>query len=222
MSSNQILSRLSRQEFALLEPHLEPVDLPVRKTLEVRKKRIDQVYFIESGFASVVANGTSKPSIEVGIIGREGMSGLAILLGGDRAQHATYIQAAGKGLRMSAVRLREADERSITLHRAMLRYAQAFLAQTTTTALANGRSKIEERLARWLLMADDRIDGKELPLTHEFLGLMLGTHRPGVTIALQALEKAGLITTRRSHITIVDRKRLEKSSNGTYIRSDDG
>jgi CRP-like cAMP-binding protein len=221
MSSNRILSRLSRQDFALLEPHLEPVDLPVRKPLEARRKRIDQVYFIESGFASVVANGTSKPSIEVGIIGREGMTGLAIVLGSDRAQHATYIQVAGKGQRISVAKLREADERSITLHRAMLRYAHAFLLQTTTTALANGRSKIEERLARWLLMADDRIDGDDLPLTHEFLGLMLGTHRPGVTIALQALEKAGLITTRRSRITIVDRKTLEKSSNGTYVRSNE-
>jgi len=220
MPSNRILSRLSRQEFALLEPHLEAVDLPVRKTLEARRKRIDQVYFIESGFASVVANGTSKPSIEVGIIGREGMTGLAIVMGHDRAQHDTYMQVAGHGLRISAAKLREADERSMILHRAMLRYAHAFLLQTTTTALANGRSKIEERAARWLLMADDRIDGDDLPLTHEFLGLMLGTHRPGVTIALQALEKAGLITTRRSHITIIDRKGLEKSSNGTYIRSD--
>jgi len=220
MPSNRILSRLSRQEFARLEPHLEAVDLPVRKTLEARRKRIDQVYFIESGFASVVANGTNKPSIEVGIIGREGMTGLAIVMGHDRAQHDTYIQVAGHGLRISAAKLREADERSMILHRAMLRYAHAFLLQTTTTALANGRSKIEERAARWLLMADDRIDGDDLPLTHEFLGLMLGTHRPGVTIALQALEKAGLITTRRSHITIIDRKGLEKSSNGTYIRSD--
>jgi CRP-like cAMP-binding protein len=220
MPSNRILSRLSRQEFALLEPHLEAVDLPVRKTLEARRKRIDQVYFIESGFASVVANGTNKPSIEVGIIGREGMTGLAIVMGHDRAQHDTYMQVAGHGLRISAAKLREADERSMILHRAMLRYAHAFLLQTTTTALANGRSKIEERAARWLLMADDRIDGDDLPLTHEFLGLMLGTHRPGVTIALQALEKAGLITTRRSHITIIDRKGLEKSSNGTYIRSD--
>jgi len=220
MPSNRILSRLSRQEFALLEPHLEAVDLPVRKTLEARRKRIDQVYFIESGFASVVANGTNKPSIEVGIIGREGMTGLAIVMGHDRAQHDTYMQVAGHGLRISAAKLREADERSMILHRAMLRYAHAFLLQTTTTALANGRSKIEERAARWLLMADDRIDGDDLPLTHEFLSLMLGTHRPGVTIALQALEKAGLITTRRSHITIIDRKGLEKSSNGTYIRSD--
>src|SRR5712671_6359783 len=121
MSSNQILSRLSRQDFALLEPHIEAVDLPVRKTLESRRKRIDHVYFIESGFASVVANGSTKPSIEVGIIGREGMTGLAIVLGSDRAQHATYIQEIGKGLRISAARLREADERSITLHRAILR-----------------------------------------------------------------------------------------------------
>ena len=210
-TSNRILSRLSRQDFDLLGPHLEAVDLPVRKPLETRKRRIDYVYFIESGFASVVANGTKKPGIEVGIIGREGMTGLAIVMGHDRAQHATYIQAAGTGQRISAANLRKADEGSNTLHRAMLRYAYSFLHQTTTTALANGRSKLEERLARWLLMADDRIESEELPLTHEFLGLMLGTHRPGVTIAMQALENAGLITTRRSYITIVDRKALEKN-----------
>jgi CRP-like cAMP-binding protein len=217
MSSNRILAGLPRQDFALIEPHLEPVDLPIRKTLETRRKRIDHVYFPESGFASVVANGSDKPSIEVGIIGREGMTGLAVVLGGDRAQHSTYIQVAGNGQRVSAVRLREVDEQSPALHRAMLRYAYAFLAQTTTTALANGRSKIEERLARWLLMAHDRLGGETLALTHEFLGLMLGTHRPGVTLALQGLERAGFITTRRGKITILDRKALEKSSNGTYV-----
>src|SRR5207249_10284294 len=97
-------------------------------------------------------------------------------LGDPTGRRSGSTRAAGTGLRISAARLREADERCITLHRAMLRFAHAFLAQTTTTALANGRSKTEERLARWLLMADDRIDGEELPLTHEFLGLMLGTH----------------------------------------------
>jgi len=221
MSSNRILAGLARQDFALIKPHLEPVDLPVRKVLETRRKRIDYVYFVESGFASVVANGSDKPSIEVGIIGREGMTGLAIVLGGDRAQHATYIQVAGKGQRMSAARLREVDEQSPAFHRAMLRYVRAFLAQTTTTALANGRSKIEERLARWLLMADDRLGGDEIHLTHEFLGLMLGTHRPGVTLALQALERTGFIATRRGSIRILDRKALEKSSNGTYLPYDD-
>ena len=221
MSSNRILAGLARRDLALIEPHLEPVDLPVRKVLETRRKRIDQVYFVDSGFASVVANGSDKRSIEVGIIGREGMTGLAIVLGGDRAQHSTYIQVAGKGQRMSAARLREVDEQSPAFHRAMLRYARAFLAQTTTTALANGRSKIEERLARWLLMAHDRLGGDELNLTHEFLGLMLGTHRPGVTLALQSLEKAGLITTHRGRVTIVDRKALQKSSNGTYVPYED-
>ena len=216
-SKNRILSRLSQEDFALLEPHLEAVDLPVRKQLENANRRIDQVYFIQAGFASVVANGTNKPSIEVGIIGPEGMTGLAIVLGNDRAQHATYIQVAGTGLRISATDLRKAIDRSMTLHRATLRYADAFLRQTTTTALANGRSKIEERLARWLLMAGDRIGSKELPLTHEFLGLMLGAHRPGVTMALRTLQKAGLIETRRRNIIILDRKALEKNSNGTYV-----
>jgi CRP-like cAMP-binding protein len=216
-TANRILSRLSREDFDLLAPNLEAVDLPLRKVLEARKKRIDQLYFVESGFASVVANGTSKPSIEVGIIGREGMTGLAVVLGDDRAQHETYMQVAGTGLRIDAVDLRKANEASASLHRAMLHYAHAFLRQTTTTALANGRSKIEERLARWLLMAADRVGDKELPLTHEFLGLMLGTHRPGVTIALQALETKGLINTRRGGITILNRKALEKKSNGTYV-----
>ena len=216
-TSNRILSRLSREDFDLLGPHLEAIDLPVRKSLEARKKRIDQVYFLEAGFASVVANGGGKPGIEVGIIGREGMTGLAVVLGADRASHETYIQVAGNALRISAANLREAIENSRSLHQHMLQYAHAFLLQTTTTALANGRSKAEERLARWLLMANDRIDGKEVALTHEFLGLMLGTHRPGVTIALQALAREGLIDTRRRRITILDRKKLEKRANGAYV-----
>ena len=217
MSPNRILSRLSPADIGLLEPHLELVDLPVHRPLEGRNRRIDYVYFIEAGFASVVANGSGKPGIEVGIIGREGMTGLAIVMGYQRASHDTYVQAAGKGQRIRAAKLREADERSNTLHRAMLRYAHAYLLQTTATALANGRSKIEERLARWLLMADDRIDGDRLPLTHEFLSLMLGVRRSGVTTALQALERKRLISRKRGNIRILDRKGLEKQSNGAYL-----
>ena len=217
MSPNRILSRLSPADLGLLEPHLEPVDLPVHRPLEGRNRRIDFVYFIEAGFASVVANGSGKPSIEVGIIGREGMTGLAIIMGQQQAPHDTYIQVAGKGRRIRAAKLREADERSNTLHRAMLHYAHAFLLQATTTALANGRSKIEERLARWLLMAQDRVDSDQLPLTHEFLSLMLGVRRSGVTTALQALERKELISRNRGKILILERKGLEKQSNGTYV-----
>jgi CRP-like cAMP-binding protein len=189
---NLVLSRLSTADFALLEPHLEPVDLPLRKMLEKSDRPIKAIYFPESGFASVVANGGKRP-IEVGLIGREGMTGLAVVLGNDRNDNETYIQAAGQGHCVQASRLREAIEKSTSLHRVMLRYTHAFLNQATRTAVANGRSKIEERLARWLLMADDRLDGSALPLTHEFLAMMLGVRRPGVTVAIQDLERTGAI-----------------------------
>jgi CRP-like cAMP-binding protein len=206
---------LSRQDRQLLDPHLIGIDLPLRKQLALRNKRVDDVYFIEAGIASVVADGTGK-QIEIGLIGREGMTGLGIVMGSHRSPYDTYMQVAGRGQRISAASLRDADGKSDTLHRSMLKYAHGFLMQTAQTALANGRSKIEERLARWLLMAHDRLESDEIPLTHEFLALMLGTQRPGVTIALHALERAGLITTRRSNVTILDRKALEESSNGTY------
>ena len=213
-SPNHILSRLSRADFRLLEPHLETIDLPVRRQLEDRNKRVEHVYFMESGFASVVANG--ERNIEIGIIGREGMSGLSVVLGTDeRPANETYMQIAGQGQRMAAGDLRKVIGASIGLHQVMLTYAHTFMVQTSQTALANARSKIEERLARWLLMAADRVEG-ELALTHEFLSIMLGVRRSGVTTALQELERSALIAHRRGFVTILDRKGLEEQSNGTY------
>jgi CRP-like cAMP-binding protein len=217
---NRILSRLSRTDFALLQPHLVHVDLPLLRQLETSNVRIDSIYFPECGFASVVADGSGKRGIEVGIIGREGMTGLAVVMGADRSPHDTYIQVAGDGHRVGVAKLRGAMDKSVPLHRAFLHYAHAFLIQSTHTALANGRSRNSERLARWLLMADDRIDGGELPLTHRFLSIMLGVQRPGVTLAVQALERAGLIRAARGTITIVDRKALERMSNGAYLKPD--
>jgi CRP-like cAMP-binding protein len=217
---NLILSRLSNADFQLLEPHLEPADLPLRKILERSGKPIKAVYFPDSGFASVVANGASQRPIEVGLIGREGMTGIAVVLGGDRNDHETYMQAAGSGQYIRAGHLREAIDASVSLHRSLLRYAHAFLNQATRTAVANGRSKVEERLARWLLMAADRLDNGELPLTHEFLAMMLSVRRPGVTVAIQVLERHGVISKRRGHIVILDRKALEKMSSGTYAAAD--
>jgi CRP-like cAMP-binding protein len=216
---NLILSRLSVADLALLKPHLEPADLPLRKVLERRGKPINAVYFPESGFASVVANGASKP-IEVGLIGREGMTGLAVILGNDRNINEVFMQAAGQGQCVRADALRKAINKSVTLHRSLLRYVNNFLEQATRTAVANGRSKIEERLARWLLMADDRLDGSDLPLTHEFLSMMLGVRRSGVTVAIQELERDGVIARKRGHIVILDREALEKMSNGTYAPAD--
>ena len=126
------------------------------------------------------------------------------------------MQHRGSGQRIAASTLREAIEQSASLRHMLLRYGHAFLVQTAHTAMANGRSKIEERLARWLLMAHDRIERDELTLTHEFLAVMLGVRRPGVTVALNLLEKSGLIRTERGIIFITDRQGLEEHSNGAY------
>jgi CRP-like cAMP-binding protein len=214
-SPNRVLARLSSDEIGLLQPHLEAVDLPVRKQLENRNKTIEHVYFIEHGFASVVANGTGH-SIEVGLIGREGMTGLAVLMGTDRSPHETFMQAAGDGQRISSAELRSAMEQSPALHRSFLRYGHAFVVQTAQTALANGRNKVEERLARWLLMAHDRLDSDEVPLTHEFLSVMLGVRRPGVTVTLDFLEKEGPIRAKRGAVAILNRTGLRKISIGAY------
>ena len=215
-SANRILSSLSKEDANLLVPALQQVNLPLRKQLESRNRRIDYVYFIDHGIASVVADGSGRGGIELGIIGREGVTGLAVLMGADRSPHETYMQVAGAGRRVSAGSLRELMSQSKSLHSVLLRHGYAFTVQLAQTALANGRHKLEERLARWLLMAHDRVDGDELPLTHEFLALMLGVRRSGVTVALKILEREGMVKARRGGVAIIDRDGLKECANGAY------
>ena len=144
------------------------------------------------------------------------MTGLPIVLGNDRSPNETFIQVAGNGLRIAADKLREAISQSRSLERALLGFAHAFMNQTANTALSNGTATLEERLARWLLMANDRLKGDEVPLTHEFLSLMLGVRRAGVTVALNYLEQRALISLSRKKIVITDRKGLKAAANGTY------
>jgi CRP-like cAMP-binding protein len=210
------LAAISPGDFGLLEPHLMHTDLALHKMLEAPNKRIQAIYFMEKGIASVVAVGKGNRQIEIGIIGREGMSGVAVILGDYRSPHATYIQVAGQAQCIPAVALREALQISPTLHMTLLRFAQAFMIQTAHTAVANGRAKLDERLARWLLMAHDRLEVNELPLTHAFLGLMLGVRRAGVTVALHALEKQGLIRSARGQVTVLDRKGIEATAGPSY------
>ncbi|MGP0090306.1 MAG: Crp/Fnr family transcriptional regulator [Xanthobacteraceae bacterium] len=141
---------------------------------------------------------------------------MAVIMGTDRSPNETFMQGAGAGQRITADKLRQGMEQSGTLRRALLHYGHTFVIQAMHTAMANGRGRIQERLARWLLMAGDRIDGDELPLTHEFLATMLGVRRPGVTVALSRLEEDGLIQAHRGVISILDRKGLEQNSKGAY------
>jgi CRP-like cAMP-binding protein len=213
---NLLLNSLKSSHFSLLEPNLIPVELPLRMDLERPKKPIEKVYFFEQGIASVVAVHPHGETVEVGVNGFEGMSGLPVVLGNDRSPHSSYMQAAGHGLCISADNLRLAMEKSVGLRLQLLRFVQAFVIQTSHTAVANGKSNIEQRLARWLLMSHDRFAGDELKLTHEFLGLMLAVRRAGVTVALQSLAKQGFIKSDRRLITVVDRKGLEKKAGPFY------
>jgi CRP-like cAMP-binding protein len=212
MSTNGILSRLSRPDLQIIEPHLERVRLSIGKRLERHGRRIENIYFPVGGIVSVVAGGMEDRGVEVGLIGREGMTGLAVLMGSDRSPYTTFVQLEGEGLSISAAALRKRFGESATLRSSLLRYGHSFVVQLASTALANGRGKIEERLARWLLMAHDRIDGDEIALTHELLAVMLGVRRPGVSGALKLLESRGLIQTDGRAITISDREGLMKVS----------
>ena len=214
-SKNRILSRLSAADMALLQPDLEPVELPLRHVLEVPSKPIRHSYFIEYGLASIIAvNGPKR--LEVGLIGCEGVTGLSIVLGNDSSPNETFMQVAGNGIRIAADKLREAISQSRSLELALLGYVHEFMNQIAGTALSNGTATLEQRLARWLLMANDRVRGSEVPLTHEFLSLMLGVRRAGVTVALNHLEQRALISLSRKQIVISDRRGLKAAANGTY------
>jgi CRP-like cAMP-binding protein len=213
---NHLLASLPRSDFAALEPHFEELDLPLRHVVEVANKPIKHVYFPTSGIISVVATGPKDRKIEAGVIGYEGMSGISIVLGDDRSSNETFVQVAGAGVRIAATDFRAALEHSTSMRLRFSQYAQVFMAQTTHTALANGRARVEERLARWLLMAHDRLESDEIPLTHEFLALMLGVRRAGVTTTLNELESQGLIGSERGRILVSDRAGLEKLADGIY------
>jgi CRP-like cAMP-binding protein len=184
--------------------------------LEPPNKAIKHSYFITSGLASVIAIGKNGNRLEVGMIGREGMTGLPVVLGNDRSPNETFIQVEGTGSRIAADDLRQAMRESASLSRVLLNFVNAFLIQTSRTALSNGTATLEERLARWLLMAQDRLGGERVPLTHEFLSLMLGVRRAGVTGALNQLDRKGVIRLSRGRIEIIDREGLINSANGSY------
>ncbi|MBZ9936934.1 Crp/Fnr family transcriptional regulator [Mesorhizobium sp. BR1-1-16] len=213
---NRLLRAMSERDLAVLKPGLERVSLDMRMNLQLPGRVIERVYFPESAIASVVAVGGDDSRIEIGLVGYEGVSSLAVVLGDRRSPHEIFIQLPGSGFELPANTLTSAMEESPSLRTLMLSYAHAFTIQVSWTALANARLKLEGRLARWLLMSQDRAEGDELPLTHEFISVMLGVRRPGVTVALQILEGRGLIRAVRSRIHILDREGLEESAKGFY------
>ncbi|KAB0682059.1 Crp/Fnr family transcriptional regulator [Aureimonas leprariae] len=212
---NRILASLSADDFALLEPHLEPVPLTFRSTVIPAGAPIQDVFFVERGLVSLIAQ-NDDARIEVGMVGPEGLVGVNALLGTDTSPISSLVQADGEALRMATDWLHAAVGESATLHVCLLRYVQFLMIQTAQTAYANANFDVEARLARWVLMTQDRLGRADLPLTHEFLSLMLGTRRSSVTTALHVLEGNGLIRATRGIINVRDRDKLMELADDSY------
>ena len=213
---NRLLARLPAESLARLWPLLERVDTTTRQTLLVAGEPIHAVYFPEIGWSSMLALMADGNSAEVGLVGTEGMVGLPLLLGAETSFVEAMVQGPGTMLRLGANAFREALDGVPGLRPLLMRYAQAFQEQVTQTAACNGHHALDQRLARWLLMAHDRAGGDEFPMTQEFLAMMLCVHRPGVTVAARLFQQAGLIRYGQGRIAIVDREGLESAACECY------
>ncbi len=213
---NHLLASLPVEELHLLQPHLELIDFPLRQTVFSPGDPVTTVIFPETGWVSMLATLEDGDSAEIGFVGREGMVGISVLLEVERTSTEAMWQAGGTALRLPARVLREAMERSSDVRRPIFRYAMAFHGQVAQTAACNGRHGIDQRLARWMLMAHDRADGDGFPMTHEFLAMMLGVRRASVTVAAGMLQKAGFIRYGGGRMTLTDRPGLEAAACECY------
>jgi CRP-like cAMP-binding protein len=213
---NRLLAALPPADFGRLAASLTPVTLPLKQNLFEANEPIGAAYFIETGMASYMAYLMNGDAIEVGLIGSEGMVGMPLILGVDSAPAGAIIQMEGTALRISPAALRQAFNESEAVRSLLLRYMQALYTQVSQTAVCNGNHALEERLARWLLMAHDRAAIDHFPMTHEFMALMLGVRRAGVTVTAGSLKQAGIINYTNGSMTILDRPTLEKASCECY------
>ena len=213
---NLILNNLSDDDFDAILPHLEWIDYRRSDQLIPAGGLIETITFPEDGIFSVVLAGSDGRRIEIGIFGREGMSDGTVLIGIDSVPHETFVQVPGTGLRMpSADLVRIAAERP-AMTKLIHRWLYVLSVQTSETALSNGSYSVEERLSRWLVMCQDRLQLDHVDLTHDFLGTMLGVQRSTVTLATHILEGAGLIHARRGSIEIINRDGLMEVADGSY------
>ena len=216
-SRNILLQSLGEDDLSLLRGSLERVALAQNQTLVHADQAIEHIYFPESGIASIVATTPGDGPTEIGIFGYDGMSGTAVLLGSDRSPHQTFMQVGdGIGLRIAVDDFRRAVSQSATLLSSLLRYVQYFLVQSAHSTVSNAHHRVEARLARWLLMCHDRIDGDEIRLTHEFMSMMIAAQRTGVTLTLHVLEGGGMIRSKRARVTILDREKLIDLAGDAY------
>lgn len=216
LNSNALFVSLSLDSRETLLSASTDVDLPVYTVLCEAGHKPQDAFFLTSGFASLVITLPGAGSAEVGVIGREGVVGLMSLLGPASSQSECYMQASGHGYKMPMQRLESAFRESAEIRSCILDFAQQHVTMTSYLAACNKLHAAEPRLARWLLMVQDRLETDSLPLTQEFLAIMLGTRRMTVTTAAHSLQQLGLIEYKRGKVQILDRKRLEQAACECY------
>jgi CRP-like cAMP-binding protein len=207
---NRILLSLPDGEYRAIRPHLEFVELPDHLTLYQPHQTLDFAHFLNDGLISLVVIFAGGKTVEAGIVGREGFVGIPAIAGLPRSPLAEVMQIAGDGFRIPIASLREVLRSAPDLTRLLQRYAVILGLQVAQTAGCNRLHGIEQRLARWLLMAQDRVDSEILPITHDFLATMLGTDRPSVTLAAGVLQRNQIIEYNRGAVKILNRDELQK------------
>lgn len=213
---NRLLAALPPADFGRLAPSLTPVTLELKQFLYRADDLIETAHFVETGMVSLLAPLEGGGAMEIGVIGREGLAGLPVVLGADSSPSEALVQGPGTALRIRTAALRQAFDDSTPLRQLLLRYTQALQTQVSQTAVCNGSHTVEERLARWVLMAHDRAEQDQFSMTHEFMSLMLGVRRAGVTTAAGVLKRVGVIDYAQGTMTVLDRPGLEASACECY------
>lgn len=213
---NRVLVSLPDDELEMLRPHLESVTLDPQRILYPLGGPAEHVYFPESAVVSMFLTMEDGSTTEVGMVGRNGMTGLRVFLGSPLMSHESVVVVGGGAWRMSADELQRACSECESLNSAILRFVQALLAQSQQLIACTRLHTLEARLCRWLLMIHDRADTREFPLTHEFISQMMGVRREGVTLALGKLQQLGFIKNSRGMVKIDDRNAMMDSACECY------
>jgi CRP-like cAMP-binding protein len=217
MFRNEILAALPAREIEALRPLLNGVTLISGQVLHEPDNPITDVFFVEAGVVSLTANTLDDGQVEVGLTGREGLVGVSVMLNSKPVSvHRAFTQVPGFANRMSSVALRAAVKQSPILRDRCLRSVEMVMVESSQVAACNARHNLPKRMARWLLMVRDRLDSDNIPMTQEFLSVMLGVRRSGVSVAANTLQAAGLISQSRGHVTIADHAGLAAASCDCY------
>ncbi|MDO6477951.1 Crp/Fnr family transcriptional regulator [Alteromonas sp. 1_MG-2023] len=208
-TENTLLNALPDETKQRLFPQIRLVELPLGEVIYDAGQNVSMVYFPTDSIVSLLSTMADGSSAEISVVGNEGLVGIAVFMGGESTPNCAIVQSAGVAYRLPAAALRSEFNNNQTVRMLLLRYTQALIAQMAQTAVCNRHHSIDQQLCRWLLLSLDRLSTNKLTMTQELIANMLGVRREGVTEAAGKLQKLGVITYRRGHITVTNREKLE-------------